>query len=455
MDLRDRIFYHIYPLGALGALRGPRKDSWEERTAPLRGLEAWIPAMERIGADTLLLGPLFESEYHGYDTLDHHRVDRRLGAQGDLRAVAELLDARGIGLVLDGVFNHLGRNHSIVRDVAERGPASPYAAWIAGYDSGGPGRGGLPFSYEGWAGHYDLVKLDTANPEVRDYLIDAALRWIGDYGIAGLRLDAADCLDTEFLRQLGSRCRGAKPGFFLIGEAVHGDHYRRLLTEGGLDSVTDYEAYKGLWSSCNDGNFFEISWTLDRLFGPSGLCAGRPLYSFADNHDVDRVASSLTDAACLYPLYGLLFAMPGVPSVYYGSEFGMPGRRTREDDLPLRPRLDAGTLEARAPHPDLARAVSRFAAARRATYAVRRGDYRLLSVQSRGIAFLRTAGDSHALIAVNGGPEPLSFSLDGGVLPRGILEDLLEEGYGIESGPSWDGRLIVPPYWLRWLVLRR
>lgn len=463
LPLTDATFYHLYPLGALGAPR--RNDGTSPVEARLAKLGGWLDAMEGVGANALLLGPVFESESHGYDTLDYHTVDRRLGSNADLAALASELDRRGLGLYLDAVFNHVGRAHPFVRDVSARGRASPYAAWIAGYDSSGPGPGGLPFGYEGWKGHYDLVRLDTACEEVREYLYGVALRWIGEYGISGLRLDAADCLDPGFMAELGRRCRAARPGFALIGEAVHGDRYAPLLSEAGLDAVTNYEAYKALWSSYNDRNYHELAWTLDRLFAEppasaaapgtwpgSGLCRGRTLYSFADNHDVDRLASVLRDPAGLYPSYALLFAMPGAPSIYYGSERGVEGRRAPGDDAPLRPALDPAVPPGAAPQPDLARALARFAAARAASPALRRGSYRRLAVLSEALAFAREAEGELVVVAVNASASPLGLELPIG--RDGVYVDLLEPAYRAEAR---GGRLsvTVPPHWTRWLRLRR
>jgi len=451
MNYEDAIIYHLYPLGALGAPE--ENDGRSESAARLRAVVDWIPAMERIGANVLLLGPVFESERHGYDTLDHAKVDRRLGSNDDLRALSAALHARGLSLALDAVLNHVGRGHPIVCDVVEKGVASPYAQWIAGFD---PSRrtGGLSFAYDCWAGNYDLVKLDTGSEEVRSFLIGGVLRWIDEFDIDGIRLDAADCLDRVFLRELGARCRERKNDFFLFGEAVHGDHYRFLLGEGNLDSVTDYEAYKGLWSSYNDRNYHEIAWTLDRLFARGGLCEGKLLYSFADNHDVDRVASSLRDGAGLYPLYALLFAMPGVPSVYYGSEFGIEGKRTRSDDSALRPALDPAALASLAPHPDLAAAIARFAAARRASPAVRRGSYRTLAVAPTGLAFLRATGDDAAVVLVNGGDAVLAFDLAAPEAAGRCFFDLLDKGFSAEFDAAGRARVAVPSHWSRWLVPR-
>lgn len=447
----DSVFYHLYPLGAFGA--PCENDATSVSVHRLPEVMDWIEGMKTLGVDALYLGPVFESERHGYDTTDYMNVDRRLGVNEDLRRVTEALDSHGIALVLDAVFNHVGRRHPFVTDVAANGGNSPYAKWIAGYSETGA-KGGLPFSYEGWKGHFDLVKLDTSNDDVREYLIGVALRWIDEFGIAGLRLDAADCLDAEFMRRLGECCRARKPGFFILGEAVHGDGYAPLLKTAGLDAVTNYEAYKSLWSSYNDGNYFEIAWTLDRLFGPAGLVKGSRLYSFADNHDVDRVASTIRDRAGLYPLYALLFSMPGLPSIYYGSEYAIEGRKAQGDDAPLRPRLEPRRLSASGDR-DLATAIARFSAARKPLSALVSGTYRGLSVKDRGLAFAREAGADIVIVAVNGSAESMSFEVIDRSLAGVALVDALDPGLRTSADES--GRLVitVPPHWARWMAARR
>jgi len=447
-EWKDAVFYHIYPLGAFGA---PQENDGTSRPEPrIDRLREWIPAMKRIGAEYLYLGPVFESERHGYDTVDYLTVDRRLGSNDDLKRVCSLLRENGISVVPDAVFNHVGRRHPFVRDVAERGPSSPYARWIAGYSRVGPGRGGLPFTYEGWKGHYDLVKLDTANPEVREYLIGIALSWIEDFGISGLRLDAADCLDRGFIRLLGDRCRSVCPSFFMLGEAVHGDLYDPLLELGGLDSVTNYEAWKGLWSSYNDKNYYEISWTLNRLFGEGGLVKGKTLYSFADNHDVDRVASLIRDNRGLYPLYALLFSMPGIPSVYYGSEYAIVGKKGPGDDRPLRPEIIPDQLETKG-NGDLVNAIGRFSAARRGSAALRRGSYRSLVTESEGLAFLRAYGSERVVVALNAGLTHRSFRICESELAGREMRDLLDGSYASRFDRAGCVVIDVPPHWTRWI----
>src|SRR5207248_2637864 len=270
-----------------------------------------------------------------------------------------------------------------------------YRDWFAGVDFGRRSPYGDPFGYEGWQGHFDLVKLNLRHPEVRAHLFGAVQSWVERFDIDGLRLDVADALDPGFLRDLAAFCRGLRPDLWLLGEAIHGD-YRRLTGPGLLDSATNYECYKGLYSSHNDRNYFEIASSLNRQFGDGGLYRDLPLYNFADNHDVNRVASTLRNPAHLYPLYLLLFTIPGVPSVYAGSEWGIEGIRKAGDDRPLRPPFPSPAAAAsRGTHPDLAVAVARFAALRHRSAALRRGSYRQLHVAPEQLAFARQEGGEY------------------------------------------------------------
>ncbi|MBL8966389.1 MAG: alpha-glucosidase C-terminal domain-containing protein [Spirochaetaceae bacterium] len=442
---RDAFFYHVYPLGYCGA---PERNDF--RSPPVPRLDKLTERLDRVaalGADALYLGPVFESSAHGYDTVDHRAVDRRLGDAAALRRLAEGLRARGMRLVFDGVFNHVGREHPWFLDLRERGRASRYATWFAGLDFDGRSPCGDPFSYEGWNGCHDLAKLELRNPETRAELVGAALSWIDDYGIDGLRLDAADCVDLEFQRELAAACRARKPDFWLMGEIVHGD-YRRWAAPGLLDATTNYECWKGLWSSLKDGNYFEIAHSLRRQFGPGGAYEGLSLYSFADNHDVDRAASLVGDPALLYPLYCLLFTMPGAPSLYYGSEFGAAGKKEGHSDRPLRPRIEA--IEAAPRQPELARAIARLAALRRSLPALRRGGYEELRVAPRQFAFARRSGGDAVLVALNADSRAADLAVDL-PFPAARLRDALSEG---ETFEVRGGRveLKLHPTWARVLV---
>jgi glycosidase len=444
----DAIVYHLFPLGCLGA---PERNPFEGPPVNrLLGLINWIDHIQNLGANTILVGPVFESSKHGYDVADYFRVDRRLGDDCALASVCDELHRRGIRVVLDAVFHHTGRDFWAFRDVREKGHASRYCNWYH-LDFARRSPYGEPFHYKGWAGHYDLAKLNLPNPEVREHLFAAVRSWIDRFGIAGLRLDAADSLDADFRNRLAAYCRSLRPDFWLMGEVVHGD-YRNWAHPGGLNSTTNYEAYKGLWSSHNDRNYFEIAYSLNRQFGPDGIYRGLSLYSFADNHDVDRAASVLREPAHLYPLYVLLLTMPGLPSIYYGSECGVEGRKGKGTDTPLRPTLDPAAMLRDAKHHELFQTIRALITLRRHHPALRHGDYRQLYVAHEQFAFLRRDSKEAIVVAVNASDKRVELPLR---LPvqRGQLVDELNSGeiFSIDGGRS---TLQLHPRWARVLEAR-
>ena len=255
--------YHLFPLGAIG-------------NREVESLEEWIPQALRLGCNTLLLGPVWDCSAHGYDIRDYDKIHPNLGNKQRLAAVLAKWKRAGFGILFDAVLNHCGRNFPPFVDLCKHKEQSMYKDWFKEIDFNGntPCQDG--FSYMAWNGCYDLVTFNHANPELRAYLFNAVRLWIEDFDIDGLRLDAADVIDTSFLAELASFCKNKRPEFWLMGEMVHGD-YRKLLQNARLDSVTNYEMHKGFWSSCNDGNLFEIAWSMERQFGKQGVYRGSNL----------------------------------------------------------------------------------------------------------------------------------------------------------------------------------
>ncbi len=413
MWAENSVFYHIYPLGFCGA--PAVNDHVSEPSFRLAKLLDWLPHLKTLGANALYLGPVFESVAHGYDTADYFWIDRRLGSNEDFKSLVAVLHQNGIRVVLDGVFNHVGRNFWAFEDVRRNGADSRYCSWFR-LDFGHDNRYHDGFCYEGWDGCDDLVKLNLTNPEVRQHLFLAVAMWMDEFGIDGLRLDVAHYLNSGFLRELRQMCLSRRPDFWLLGEIVFGD-YRRLVNPQMLDSCTNYELYKALYSSCNDNNMFELAHALRRQFEPgAGVYAGLNLYGFLDNHDVSRIATVLKNPAQLKPLYGLLFTLPGIPSLYYGSEWGASGSRERSDSE-VRPALELG------PDNDLSRHIAWWAEFRRRSRVLAHGGYRELEVRSGLLVFRRFLEGQNLDIAVNIGAEPQKLTLEGreySVLPYQI-----------------------------------
>lgn len=399
----DAVVYQIYPLGLCGA---PLYNDGQPSRRILR-LRDWVEHIKALGADTVLLNPVCESDRHGYDTRDYNKIDSRLGTEEDFAQVCRAFHAAGLKVMLDGVFNHVGRGFWAFRDVQEKKWDSPYKNWFhLSFDGDTEYHDG--FWYEGWEGHNELVKLNLWEPAVVQHQFEAIRRWVQAYDIDGLRLDVAYCLPPEYLRQLRAFTGGLKPEFVLMGETLHGD-YNRWMGPELCHSVTNYECYKGLYSSFNCMNLFEIGHSLARQFGPEPwtLYKGAHLLSFLDNHDVPRIATRLNDPDHLRPAWGLLFGMPGVPAVYYGSEWGIQGDKGNLD-ADLRPALE------KPEHNALTDWITKLAAARKASAALRWGSYRNVHLTNRQIIFERCVEGERVLVAVNADHAPYTAHFDAG-----------------------------------------
>ena len=407
-DINNNNFlYHIFPLGACGA---PRTNDFSGTPQPLlRQIHGWLDHIQALGADTLFLGPVFESGSHGYDTANYYEVDRRLGTRADLAELGRGLRARGMRLVLDAVFNHTGRDFWAFRDLQKHGAASAYRDWYTNvrFDQRSPL--GDPFSYDAWNGHFSLPKLNLENPSVREHLFGAVRLWVEEFGIDGLRLDAADALSFGFMRALREFSDQIKPGLWLMGEVIHGD-YRQWANEHTLHATTNYEFYKGLYSAHNEHNYFELAYSLNRQFGAQGIYSHLSLSNFADNHDVTRIASQLREPAALFPLHAVLFCAPGIPSVYYGSEFGVAGVKTH-DDWNLRPEFSPHALAKDSAQPHLFSWIRRLAEIRKSSPALRWGSYVQRLVTGDQFGFSRHLEGEDVLVLVNNANETAELSV--------------------------------------------
>lgn len=384
------VFYQIYPLGMCGA---PYENDGVLEHRLLKVLD-WIPHLQKLNVNAVYFSPLFESDTHGYNTRDYRKVDVRLGTNDDLRTVVDALHEAGIKVILDGVFNHVGRGFFGFKDVREKKWDSPYKDWFhISFDGNSDYNDG--FWYEGWEGANDLVKLNLQNPAVTDYLMESVKYWIDEFGIDGLRLDVAYMVDREFLKRLRRETSQWKKDFFLAGEMIGGD-YNQIMNDEMCHSVTNYECRKGIYSAINSDNLFEICHSLLRQFGPENWCLyrGKHLISFADNHDVARIATELNDERNLPIAYAFVFGQPGIPMVYYGSEWGIRGEK-KPGDQELRPAIDAPEWN------DLTTTVAAMAKAHRESPALCFGDITMRLLENQHCIFERNYNGDRVMVAVN------------------------------------------------------
>lgn len=423
----ESAFYQIYPLGFCGA---PFENDGI-LTSRILKVKDWVDHMNKLGINAIYFSPVFESDTHGYNTRDYRKIDCRLGTNDDFKEVCDTLHENGIKVVLDGVFNHAGRGFFAFQDVLKNRENSPYLSWFH-IDLNGNSNYNDGLWYEGWEGNYDLVKLNLGNEEVVNYLLESVRYWIDTFDIDGIRLDVAYCLPPEFAARLRSFCDSLKEDFFLVGEMLHGD-YNRLMNDTMLHSATNYECYKGLHSSFNSMNMFEINHSLLRQFGPENwtIYRGKHLLSFVDNHDVTRIASILSNKEHLPLIYAMLFGMPGIPCVYYGSEWGAEARK-EEGDPALRACFEAPEWN------DLTEYISVLTKVKKASAPLNYGSFVSSLLTNKQCVFERNLDGKRVYVAINADSCEFTAHFNAGASK---CKDLLTD-----TEISMDNGLVMPAY---------
>ncbi len=406
----EAIFYHIYPLGLTGA---PKENDYGTPVHRLNTLLPWINHIKEIGCTALYIGPLFESVGHGYETTDYKKLDSRLGTNEDLTNFVKACHEKGIRVIFDGVFNHTGRDFFAFKDIQKNREHSPYVNWYCNVNFGGNTEYNDGFSYENWGGYNLLVKLNQRNPEVQNYICDVIRFWVSEFDIDGIRLDAADVLDFDFMRILRHTADEVKKDFWLMGEVIHGD-YSRWVNGQTLHSVTNYALHKALYSGHNDHNYFEIAHTVKYLQNMGDL----DLYNFVDNHDVERIHTKLQNKAHFAPVHVLLYTLPGVPSIYYGSEFGIDGKKEKFSDASLRPALDLNDYADAATKNPCTALIAALGKVRQGTPALSYGSYAELALTNRQFAFARDLEGIRVIVTVNNDDSDAEMNLPTGSAPE-------------------------------------
>lgn len=423
------VFYHIYPLGLCDA---PKKNEGEEVVERLDKLLPWIAHIKELGCNAIYLGPVFESVGHGYETTDYKQVDRRLGTNETLKRFVETCHENGIRVVLDGVFNHTGREFFAFKDIKEKREQSPYKDWYCNVNFWGNNEYNDGFSYDNWGGYNLLVKLNQRNPAVIDYICSVIKYWVEEFNIDGIRLDAADVLDFEYMKAMRRVANEVKEEFWLMGEVIHGD-YGRWVNDDTLHSVTNYQLHKALFSGHNDHNYFEIAHNVKYVHN---LVSGNllKLYNFLDNHDVDRIASKVVNKDNLVPIYYLLYTLPGVPSIYYGSEFAIEGVKANGSDDGLRPALDLEELMQKHKESKLLKELKELGRVRQESDVLAYGKYEELMLTNRQFAFGRFFENEAVITVVNNDEQSAEVRVPVRMQAT-VAEDLLTgEKVAIENG---------------------
>lgn len=407
----EAIFYHIYPLGLANA---PKQNEYKEPEHRLNDLIPWIKHIREIGCNALYIGPLFESVGHGYETTDYKKLDSRLGTNEDLKKYVKECHKQGIRVIFDGVFNHTGRDFFAFKDIQKNRENSQYKDWYCNVNFWGNNEYNDGFSYDNWGGYNLLVKLNQRNPAVQDYICDVIRYWVSEFDVDGIRLDAADVLDFGFMQQLRRVANEVKPEFWLMGEVIHGD-YNRWVNEGTLHSVTNYQLHKALFSGHNDHNYFEIAHTVRRLYGMGGNSPeGLKLYNFVDNHDVERIYTKLNNKAQFSPVHVLLYTLPGIPSIYYGSEFGIEGRKEKSSDDSLRPAINLDDYKDAIKKNSCTSLIAALGKIRQNVKALSYCDYQERLLTNEQYAFARSLDGDTVVITVNNADHEADITVGAG-----------------------------------------
>lgn len=402
----EAVFYHIYPLGLTGA---PKENSYGEPVHRLNTLLPWIGHIKEIGCNALYIGPLFESVGHGYETTDYKKLDTRLGTNEDLTNFVAECHKQGIRVILDGVFNHTGRDFFAFQDIKQNRENSQYKDWYCDVNFWGNNSYNDGFSYANWGGYDLLVKLNQKNPAVKDYICDVIRFWVSEFDIDGIRLDAADVMDFEYMKALRNVANEVKPDFWLMGEVIHGD-YSRWANDGTLHSVTNYMLHKALYSAHNDHNYFEVAHTIKYVNDMVGN--NLKLYTFVDNHDVERIYTKLNNKAHFEPVHIMLYTLPGIPSLYYGSEFGIEGHKDRYSDDSLRPALNYDDYKDAVQTNPCTKLIATLGKLRQNVIALCYGEYKQLELQNTHFAYARILNGKSVITTVNNGDNEAHMNVE-------------------------------------------
>lgn len=437
----EAVFYHIYPLGMTGA---PKKNPYGEPVHRLNALLPWISHIKEMGCNALYIGPLFESVGHGYETTDYKKLDSRLGTNEDLTAFVAECHNQGIRVILDGVFNHTGRDFFAFKDIVKNRENSPYKDWYCNVNFWGNNSYNDGFSYENWGGYDLLVKLNQHNPQVRAYICDVIRFWVREFDIDGIRLDAADVMDFGYMKDLRRVANEVKSDFWLMGEVIHGDYFR-WANDGTLHSVTNYMLHKALYSGHNDHNYFEIAHTIKYVSDMTKDLLR--LYTFTDNHDVERIYTKLSNKDHFVPVHILLYTLPGIPSIYYGSEFGIEGKKERFSDDSLRPELKYEDYKDSLKTNPCTKLIAALGRIRQSTPALVWGSYKVLELQTTHFAFERNLDGKSVIVTVNNAGSNVNMNLPctdtaeyAGMLTGEkvkVKDGRIQVSVGADSGEIW------------------
>jgi glycosidase len=337
--VQDAIFYQIFPDRFANGdpkndppnlqVWGSPPNRWDYQGGDLRGIINKLDYFHDLGVNGLYLNPIFHSTAnHRYHIIDYLKIDPFLGDLSDFQELISRAHGMGIRIILDAVLNHTGRGFFAFSNLIENGEHSPYRDWYHikrfPLKAFSPGKA---INYTGWWDIKDLPKLNTANPDVRNYLFDITRYWM-EQGIDGWRLDVPNEIDDDdFWAQYRVLVKGINPEAYLVGEIwdvdprwVDDDHFDGLMNYPLREAITD-----SLMGKSKHSSIANVLLSTLKHYGPENNLA---MYNALGSHDTKRLMTKLRGNMAKTRLaYATLFSLPGAPAIYYGDEVGMRGGR--------------------------------------------------------------------------------------------------------------------------------
>ena len=454
--LDDCIMYQFYPLGLCGA---PHENSWDwsntwnAATRPIRRIDRvlhWIAQLKKLNVNAVYFSPVLQSDTHGYNTRDFYTLDSRLGSNEDFAAVCNTLHENGIRILFDSLFNHVGRGFWAFRDIRNNMQKSRHIDWFAEIDFSRNTPCSDGFYYKSYEDNWDFPVLNLDNEEVIQHIFGAIRKWVDMFAIDGLRVGIADLMNQNFLQRLrefsSNMSAGLGGSLAILGEAYDSDSCKEIVSEKKAHASTNSELHSAIVNSINTKNFFQLDFTLRRQFGTDGIYSHTTLMNFLDNHDITRIVQLLHDKDTLHIAWGLLFACPGIPLIYYGSEWGVHGSNDMNTHWGLRPSFEKPVWN------ELTDFIQKVSLVRKKSPALRYGNFKTIFLTKSQCIFSRESCGQTIFIALNVSEEGyLADPKEGSGYAafeglRGTFAELISE-----EKFNFNGSVFLPPKSIQYL----
>lgn len=411
---KDSIFYQIFPerfnngdksidpekVDVWGGI--PRRDNYFG--GDLKGITEKLDYLKELGINAVYMTPIFTANTnHKYDTTDYMEIDPNFGDKETLKELVKEAHKRDIKIVLDAVFNHSGYLFKPFQDVLEKGKDSKYYDWF--HIRKWPLEKNPP-SYETFSFEYHMPKLNTENPEVKDYILNVAKYWIEEADIDGWRLDVANEIDHEFWREFRKVVKNTKEDAFIIGEIWHdslpwlmGDQFDSTMNYPVTRACMQYFAY-------NNANHTEFKELISNTIMRYTKQVNEVIFNLLDSHDTSRFLTQCNgDTRKLKLAAGFMLTFLGTPCIYYGTEIGMEGG----EDPDCRRTMEWNENKW---NKELFNFYKSIIGLRKKHNALRRGSFKWIDINSNVIGYIRETKEEKIVVIINNNDKNKNIELN-------------------------------------------